>query len=147
MSVVSLAAVQLCLRNVVLGLAQLPAARAWENIAFTPTEGQPYVAEQFVPAMQTLQGLLTGGTIETRGLYVIQWYGMLGTGLGALTAGVDALLALFPPGAAFTASTGAIVRVRGDVAPTRGPIRYDDSRTGVPGWAVVAVRIPWVVYS
>lgn len=143
----NLTAIQLCLRGVVLTLPTLPAARAWENVLFRPTEGQPYVAEQFVPATSALQGLVRSGTIETRGLYVVQWYGVVNTGLGALTAGVDALLALFPPGASFTASTGAIVYVRGDVGPSRGQIRYDDSRTGAPGWAAIAVKVPWVVYT
>ena len=143
----NLTAVQLCLRNVVLTLPQLPAARAFENIAFTPTINQPYIAEQFIPATQTLQGLLKSGLIEATGLYVIQWYGVLNTGLAAMTAGVDALLALFPPGASFTTTTGDVVRIRGDVAPFRGQIHYDDSRTGAPGWALCAVKIPWRVYT
>lgn len=143
----NLTAVQMCLRNVVLTLPQLPKDRAFENVLFQPKMGSPYIAEQFTPATQSLKGLLKGGLIEARGLYVIQWYGVLNTGLNALTAGVDALLALFPPGASFTTSTGDTVRVRGDVAPTRSEIHYDDSRTGAPGWALIAARIPWQVFT
>lgn len=132
--------IQLAFRARMTSLSVLPAVRAWENIDTNPPTGQPYVEEDYVPATVALQGLTASGYIETRGLYVIRWYGVANTGLGDLTAGVDALLALFPPGSTFAAKTGEIVRVRGDVAPSRSQMRQIQ-----PGRAMIAVTIPfWI---
>lgn len=135
-------AIQLALRARVMTLGALPALRSWENVEFTPTNGQPYIEEDFVPATVTLKGLIPGGLVENTGLYIIKWYGLSNTGLNSITHGVDQLLALFPPGATITASSGDVVRIRGDVAPYRGQLRQD-----LPGWAVVLVTIPYRVLS
>lgn len=139
---VDLTAVQITLRTQLLTLSALPAGRAWENEKFAPVTDRPYIEESFVPATTTLRGLTKGGTVETTGLYLIRWYGVANTGLGDLTAGVDALLALFPPGLALTTTTGDVVRIRGDIAPYRGGIKPDQS-----GWSMCVVTIPWRVFS
>ena len=134
--------IQLALRAVVLSLDLLPAAQAWENIDTNPAVGVPYVEEDYVPATVALLGLTPSGYVETRGLYMIRWYGVANSGLGDLTAGVDALLALFPPESTIVAATGEVIRIRGDVAPTRSQIRQIQ-----PGRAMIAVTIPWRIYT
>jgi len=134
--------VQLALRAKVLTLSSLPDVRAWENIDTNPASGTPYVEEDYVPATAVLKGLTSGGLTETRGLYVIRWYGVANTGLGDLTAGVDALLALFPAESTITAKTGEVIRIRGDVAPTRGQMRQIQ-----PGRVMIAVTIAWSVFT
>ena len=138
----NLTAVQLALRAKVLTLSTLPVEQSWENVRFVPVAGLPYVEEQFVPGPQFLRGLTSGGMVEQRGMYVILWYGVAETGLGDLTAGRDALLALFPPESVITTAAGDAVRIRGDVAPYAGQIRYD-----TPGWAYIAINIPWRVFT
>lgn len=142
----NLTAVQLALRARLFTLATLPALVSWENVLFQPVPGQPFVAEQFVPGPATLRGLTAGGLVETRGLYVVQWYVPSNTGLGALTAGADAVLALFPPESTLTTTTGDVVRIRGDAAPYRGQLRTDPT-AGLTGFAFLPVTIPWLVYT
>ena len=47
----------------------LPSRRAWENVAFAPEPGAPYVEEQFVPGPTTMPGVGPGGTLEMLPLY------------------------------------------------------------------------------
>lgn len=115
----------------------LPAMRERENVAFTPTEGVQFVEEDYVPATTTLLGLVRGGTVEVTALYVLRWYVPAGTGVKALNDGITALLALFEPGTGITASDGTIVRVRGDIGPSRSQITNP-----TPGWAVSTIAIP-----
>lgn len=134
------AAVHLALRN--HAMPALPASREWENVEFRPTPGVPYVEEDYVPATSTLLGLFKGGTIEDTALYVFRWYDVAGRGTAAINTGISALLARFAPGTAIVAGDGSIVRVRGDVAPTRSQITNP-----APGWAMSAVTIPVRVYT
>jgi hypothetical protein len=131
-------AVHLALRNRVL--SALPTGRAWENVAFTPTPGQPFVEEDYVPATSSLLGLLRGGTVEDTGMYILRWYGVAGQGAGAMNTGIAAVLALVKPGDTITATDGTVVHIRGDVAPTRGQIMNID------GWAMAPITIPFRVY-
>lgn len=136
-------AVRLALRAQLLTLsAVLPAQRAYENVAFTPTTGQPYLEEDFVPGSVALLGLVSGGTVETTGLYVVKWYGVQNTGTNAIESGVTAILNAFPPGSTLPLPSGEVVRVRGDHAPYRGQALSLDT-----GWTCVPVTIPWRVYS
>jgi hypothetical protein len=134
-------AVQLALRN--QAIPALPALREWENVAFTPTAGQPFVEEDYVPAGSTLRGLVLAGMVEDTALYVIRWYGLAGQGTKAINDGITALLARFAPGTAILASDGSIVRVRGDVAPIRSQITNTDDGA----WAVTTVTIPVRVFT
>ena len=112
--------VHLALRN--RAASALPAAREYENVAFTPPAGAPYVEEDYVPATSELRGLVKAGTVEDTAMYVLRWYGIAGQGTSAMNTGVQAILALFRPGDRFTATDGTVIRVRGDVAPTRSQI-------------------------
>ena len=134
-------AVQLALRAVLVTLPELPTARAWDNVKYTPTIGQPYIVEQYVPSASTLLGMLATGPVEDTGLYVINWYGPAGIGI-AMAHGVNALLGLFPPGRFLTATDGTVIRIRGDFAPRRGQILQVD-----PGWAVITATIPFRILT
>jgi hypothetical protein len=135
-------AVLLALRARVLTLGTLPAARAWTNKDFTPTSGVPYVEEDYVPATSSLiAGPASGGLVEDTGVYVIKWYGLANTGLQVLSS-ANALLALFSPGFALTASDGTTVRLRGDSAPSLGQVLPVSG-----GWAVCPVTVPFRIHT
>jgi hypothetical protein len=78
-----------------------------------------------------------GGPVEETALYVLRIYAPAGAGVKDLNAQLGRILARFAPGTPITASDGTVVRVRGDVAPTRSQITNDS-----PGWAVSTVTIP-----
>jgi hypothetical protein len=99
-----------------------PEGRAWENTDFTPTSGRVYVEEDFIPATtEHFAGSYTNGVTRETGLYVLKWYGLSGSGIGAIRACTDALKDLFTPGTALTAGSHA-VKVRGDVGPWVGEL-------------------------
>lgn len=121
----------------------LPALRAWENVAFTPTGGRWFVEEDYLPgpAEQVTLGAL--GEIETFPQYVLKLYGTAGTGATALYVVADALLALFPPRQSITCSDGNVISVRTNPAPYRSQLLPAPQG----GWAVITVTIPCRVRS
>lgn len=138
------AAVQLALRNHALAMSGFPVmpdgnpAIACDNVPFTPIDGHAYVVEQYAPAGAALLGVVQGGTVRTQGLYCLRWMGVQGQGLSAIATGVDGLLAQFAPGTSLTATSGDVVRIRGDVAPYRGQMLPMDG-----GWVACLVTIPF----
>lgn len=132
------------------GFAQLPALVrsyanfAFENVRFVPTTGVEYIEEQYVPGPSSLLGLRAGGVVETTGLYIVNWYSVANQGVTQPSVNADAVLALFPPGAAVATMTdGNVVRVRGDVAPSRGQLRQAKQA----GFAIIPITIPWRVQT
>lgn len=120
----------------------LPELRAWENIAFTPETGRPYVTEQYLPGPTLKETLGTFAELELRPMYVVTIYAVANRGLAAAAKYADALLALFAPGTTVTATNGDTLRVRNDVGPFRGQLLHDS-----PGWALIPVTIPLRVRS
>lgn len=114
-----------------------PAVCTWDNIEATPQQGHWWADEQYLPG--PVQGKTVGplADLEVRPTYVLTLYGMAKYGAGALYKAADALVNLFPPRDALTLSTGDVLRVRSDVAPSRGQLRHTD-----PGWAAVPVTVP-----
>lgn len=136
-------AAHLALRARLLAVNGLPAVNAFENKAFTPVQGTPYVADQYVPATQQLVGLpAQHGIVEETGLYVVQLYGVDGAGITPLRTLAQAVLAAFTPGTVVTSTANDAIRVRGDVAPMGGQIIPRDD-----GWATCTIKIPWRAYS
>lgn len=133
----------LALRTQLVAISGLPSARAWENKDFTPTAGTPYIADQYVPAThRLLTTMAQGGSAVETGLYVIQWFGLKGSGISAIRTGAAAILAAFAPGSSFATTAGDTIRVRTDTAPVPGQILPLDK-----GWAVCTTKIPWQAYS
>ena len=114
----------------------LPSQRAWENVAFEPTPGVPWVEEHFVsgPARQISLGPL--GEIEVEPMYALHMNLPSETGL-TVRRYVNALRVLFAPRTAITLSNGDVLRVRSDTGPYPG-----DLQQGRPGFAVLPVTFP-----
>lgn len=118
--------------------AGLPSMRAWENRAFVPAAGIPYVEEDFVPATHRLVTMpAAGGVAEETGLYVLKWYGLPNIGIGALRKSVGALKALYAPGTNMVASAD-VVTVRADTAVRTGQVLQLSS-----GWCALVLTVPW----
>lgn len=136
---ISHTAVHLALKNRLLTVSGLP-VRAAENKAYTPTPGTAYLTESLVPATQELVGLTPDGPVKYTGLYVVTLYCLPDTGL-AVSTSADAILAKFAPGSTLTTTDNTTVRIRGDIAPTRGQVRDID------GWAVCTISIPYQILT
>lgn len=119
----------------------LPSRRAWENVAFEPSSGYPWVEEQLIPAGTRQITVGPGGLLETRVLYSLQIHAVEDTGLGAPLRYADALLELFAPRTAITFGTET-ARVRTDTGPYRGQMLRRR-----PGWATVPVTFPLEIWS
>lgn len=115
----------------------LPASRAWENVAFTPATGVPYVTEEFVPGPGKRVTLGEFAQIEYLPLYFPKIYVPAGVAVGASDAYADAIIRHFPPGLDVLATAQDQMRVRGDTAPYAGQLLQT-----TPGFAVVPVNVP-----
>lgn len=120
----------------------LPYQKAWENVAFTPVAGFPFIEEDFVPGTSgMISGPYSGGTFEETGLYVVRVYGLPNHDVLAIRAYTDAIVERFTPGTSMTAGSHT-VRVRGDVGPWASQIESDGD-----GWAVSTITVPYRAYT
>ncbi len=135
-------AIHLALRNRLLTVSGIPAAgqRAMENKKFIPTDGTPYIAEEYVAAPSRIVTIATdNGTVENRGFYIVKWYGVQHKGITAVRTGVNAIMAKFTPGTTITTSGGDAVRIAGNpVGPRAGQILPT-----ADGWVVCVITIPF----
>jgi len=125
--------------------AGLPSQRAWENVKFDPTSGDPYIEEEFIPgpSSQITMGDENVSTIkETTPQYRITVKVPFNVGTGALNKYVDSIIALFGHGTPITLSNGDVLRVRADTGPYRGQVLQRE-----PGWASAPVTIPMRLYT
>ena len=114
----------------------LPAARAWENVAFQPTAGVPWVREEFLPGPAAQITIGPFGDLENTPMYAIYFNVAAETGLTAKRY-VTAARALFAPRTQITLANGDTVRVRGDTGPYAGQLQQS-----TPGFAVQPLTIP-----
>lgn len=128
-------------RTLVTGL---PTIREWQNVAIqTPVKPRRHsIHESYAPATQEqITSPYDGGLAEETGLYLLRWEIPENTGWLAIDTCVNALLALFTPGTAFTAGSSTL-RVRGDIAPwASGLVNQGNGR------ASRTITIPWRVFS
>ncbi len=123
-------------RSLVSGL---PALRAYENVGFTPVSGRPYVTEELAPgASRVFTMPTTTGRHQEEFLSIWTWYGLSGTGIGAIKRGVKALKALFAAGTQLDLTDGSMIRVRGDTS-----VRNSQVEQIAGGWAACQVVIPF----
>lgn len=120
----------------------LPSRRAWQNIAFDPEPGTPWVEEQFIPGPTRVPTIGSNGTIVAEPIYNLTVHTPEDTGIGAPNKYADALWAHFKPGTQVTLSNGDTAEVRRDTGPYRGQML----RTR-PGWVTVPVSFPLRLYT
>jgi hypothetical protein len=120
----------------------LPTGRAWENVEFEPTVGEPYVVEQFIPGGTTQFAVGPNGWMEAQVLYQVQIHVPAKYGISAANSYTDALCTLFSPRTAMTLTNGDTLRVRADTGPYRGQLLSRD-----PGWATVPFTAPLRLYT
>jgi hypothetical protein len=115
----------------------LPGDRAWEGLEFEPTQGDPWVDEQYLPGPMRRETLGATAQLEVLPQYVLRVYVPAGKGADAARLYADKLLTLFAPSTVMTLASGDTLRVRGDLAPYAGQL----IQTG-PGWSVIPVTVP-----
>lgn len=114
----------------------LPSNRAWENVAFQPTAGVPWVREEFIPGPTAQVTIGPGGDLEATPMYAVHVNVKDDTGLTAKRY-VQALRVLFAPRTQIPLSTGDTLRVRADTGPYAGQLLQSQ-----PGFAVQPLTIP-----
>ena len=139
--------IHLALRGLLLTAVGLPTTRLFENVVPTvnpPPAGTPYVVEQNVPATSEVLSatMQTGAPRMNDGIYIAQYFAVDGSGTNSADDGVDAILAVFPPGKAITLASGGVLRIKGKPAPYAGGITPLSN-----GFAFVSVYVPYWVLS
>lgn len=131
----------LALRAQLLTVSELPAARAWENKKYEPTHVE-YIADEFVPATNTLRGSAVGGLIERTGLYIVKVFGLADSGITAIRAIASAILAAFPIGPnggwVHWFANGDKLFLRNELGPWAGQLLPLDN-----GLTVCTVTVPY----
>lgn len=122
-------------------VAGLPSHRSWENIAFQPTAGVPWVREEFIPGPVTLLTIGPNGSLEATPMYALHVHVPDETGLTAKRY-VTALRVLFAPCTTIPVSNGDTLHVRADTGPFAGQLQQAQ-----PGFAVQPFTIPLRVHS
>lgn len=121
----------------------LPAGRALENMVFDPPDGIPWVEEQYIPGPQYLYGISALSRHFVEPMYNVKVHVPSDVGTRAAHAYATALLNLFPPSLVLTAlPNGDVLKVRGDVGPSRGQLLHS-----LPGFVVVPITIPFRLSS
>jgi hypothetical protein len=120
-------------RSITVGL---PSNRAWENIAYEPVAGVPWVREEFLPGptQQATMGPL--GELEATPMYAL-YVNVAAETVLTEKRYVQALRVLFAPRTAITVTNVGILRVRADTGPYAGQLQ-----PSTPGFAVQPLSIP-----
>lgn len=120
----------------------LPRTGVWENLSASPSVGQPWWQEQYLPGPSPRQTTLGAtGWLEYFPVYGVVLNVPRESGFLAASSYADALIGLFAPGTVLTPSDGSDARVRRDVGPYRTALR--DSP--LPNVFTTSVLIPlWV---
>jgi hypothetical protein len=106
----------------------LPIGMAWEDVIFSPVDGQPYIAESIRPISSVVRGLGKGGlqahTVSAN--FVVNYPATVGARGAELMAG--AMLDLFEPGSqlVYGSSSGTVT------AAERKPLLLNADFIGVP---------------
>lgn len=116
--------------------AGLPSMQAWENRAFQPTAGVPWVREEYLPGPTAQVTLGPLGELEALPQYAVYVSVAAETGL-TVSRYADALMRLFAPRTAISLANGDVLRVRSDTGPYAGQLQQSQ-----PGFAVKPVTFP-----
>lgn len=104
----------------------LPSMRAGENMTFTPTDGVPFIEEQYLPGPSAQVTVGPNGDLEYLPQYAVHVNLPSDTSLTA-SRYVDALLRLLPPRAVIALPNGDVLRVRADVGPSVGQLQQSQA--------------------
>lgn len=114
----------------------LPSSRAWENVAFQPTAGVPWVREEFLPGPTQQVTIGPLGELEATPMYAL--YVSVAAEMGLVGKRyVNALRTLFAPRTQIPLANGDTLRVRADTGPYAGQLQQSQ-----PGFAVQPLTIP-----
>jgi len=119
-----------------------PTGFAVEGIAFQPTQGWPWIEEQFPsgPTRQVTMGQF--GWLEWDPIYVLQIHTPWGIGVGASNAYADSVIGLFAPRAEISLGGGGVARVRTTPGPFRSELRQFKA-----GYGTVSVTVPLRIHT
>lgn len=119
----------------------IPNDFAWENVKFSPTQGRPYVEEDYIPGPMSLNSLGALGNITAEPMYHLNVYVPQNSGIEADGGYADAILTLFAPSTEMVLANGDKLFVRADVAPFMG------QRQQVSGNSVIPITIPLRLFT
>lgn len=125
-------------RRVFVGI---PTDFAWENIKFSPTQGRPYVEEDYIPGPMDLSSFGAFGNITAEPMYHLNIYVPQNSGIEADGGYADAILTLFAPNTTMVLANGDSVFVRADIAPFMG------QRKQIAGNSVIPITIPLRLFT
>lgn len=119
----------------------LPSSRAWENVAFEPTAGVPWVEEHFLSGPNAQLGAGPFGDLVVEPQYALHVNLPSETGL-TVRRYCNALRRLFAPRTSIPLPNGDFLRVRTDTGPYPG-----DLQQGRPGFVVLPMTFPLRLYT
>lgn len=119
----------------------LPASRAWEDDAFKPTAGVPFVEEQYLRGPEYIENDGLRGLLVMEPMYQVKVWCPQGYGILADGRYADAIRLLFGTGLRLPLPAPDTCEVRGDQAPFGG--QRVPRATG--GWFSVPITIPFRV--
>jgi hypothetical protein len=114
----------------------LPSSRAWENVAFQPTAGVPWVREEFLPGPTGQATVGPFGRLDAFPMYALHIHVKDETGL-TVKRYVNALRVLFAPRTKIPLPTSGTLAVRSDTGPYAGQLQQSQ-----PGFVVQPFTIP-----
>jgi hypothetical protein len=114
----------------------LPSDRAYENVAFQPTAGVPWVREEFLPGPTGQATVGPFGRLDAFPMYALHIHVKDETGL-TVKRYVNALRVLFAPRTKIPLPTSGTLAVRSDTGPYAGQLQQSQ-----PGFVVQPFTIP-----
>ena len=124
-------------RQRLVGLAGLPAQRAWEGVAFEPTRGTPFLAEALRPIGSEVRGMGNSGAIAHTIAVSFTLNYPSGQGTLAIEQAASTIMDGFRPGVAlvYGVQTAIVTQVE------RSPLRPE------PDWIQTTVTATLIAYT
>jgi len=96
------------MRQRLLTLAGLPAV-AWEDVAYRPVKGTPYISEVVIPVSGQVRGTGRGGYLAHDVMVNLTLHYPSGVGTLAIEQMAGKIMNLFSPGMAISYSTASVI--------------------------------------
>jgi len=129
--------VRAAVRQRLVGLAGLPAERAWEGLAFEPTRGTPFLAEAMRPIGSEVRGMGASGALAHTIAASLSLVYPSGQGTLAIEQAASALMDGFRPGVTvvYGGQSAIVTKVE------RSPLRPE------PDWIQTTVTATLIAYT